>query len=310
MTISRNNPPDDDVEQQPAAGGEVGPGPPAPPATPANVQRDRVPPPHAADPSQRQPRGGIRLRKKYAIPPAVLAAVAFVVVIVANPGGSDKKTSVVNPPRPSISVTVSLAGAGSGEVRGSGIACPSTCTTTYSSETSVSLTASPGNGSTFGGWTGGTCSGTGTCELLVGSATTVTATFAKNVVPTKPAYPPTELTFADDEGKVIDKEPIENNTSNEDFFIELRDNTHYFHVEGPTQGSGRVASWKGHGTPTFPGCTHALEASSERQVPFKRPGEWICAETYKGSIALLRYEGPGEAERTSKFYAIVYPPHG
>jgi Divergent InlB B-repeat domain len=40
------------------------------------------------------------------------------------------------------------------------------------------LTASPGSGSTFTGWSGGGCSGTGTCTVTMSSDQAVTATFS------------------------------------------------------------------------------------------------------------------------------------
>ena len=40
------------------------------------------------------------------------------------------------------------------------------------------LTAAPASGSTFAGWSGGGCSGTGTCKVTVNSAASVTAGFA------------------------------------------------------------------------------------------------------------------------------------
>lgn len=45
------------------------------------------------------------------------------------------------------------------------------------SATSVTLDASAGTGSTFGGWSGGGCSGTGACTVAMSASTTVTATF-------------------------------------------------------------------------------------------------------------------------------------
>jgi hypothetical protein len=41
----------------------------------------------------------------------------------------------------------------------------------------VTLTATPNGTSTFTGWNGGGCSGTGTCVVTMNSATAVTATF-------------------------------------------------------------------------------------------------------------------------------------
>lgn len=53
----------------------------------------------------------------------------------------------------------------------------------YANGTVVILTATPATGSTFGGWSGGGCSGTGTCTLTVTASTTVTATFTLTAPP-------------------------------------------------------------------------------------------------------------------------------
>ncbi len=63
-----------------------------------------------------------------------------------------------------------------------GINCGSTCSAQFASGSVVTLTATPsggGNfGSTFTGWSGGGCSGTGTCQVTLNSSTTVTANFS------------------------------------------------------------------------------------------------------------------------------------
>ncbi len=41
----------------------------------------------------------------------------------------------------------------------------------------VTLTASAASGSTFAGWTGGGCTGTGPCTVTMNASTTVSATF-------------------------------------------------------------------------------------------------------------------------------------
>ncbi len=53
----------------------------------------------------------------------------------------------------------------------------SDCTETYAVGTSVTLSAEPEPGSTFTGWTGGGCSGTGQCMVTMNADTSVTATF-------------------------------------------------------------------------------------------------------------------------------------
>jgi hypothetical protein len=77
------------------------------------------------------------------------------------------------------SLTVLMDGAGSGRVTSSpdGIFCETDCLEAYGSGTLVTLSASPYSGSTFAGWSGGGCSGTGTCTLTIGGITSVTATF-------------------------------------------------------------------------------------------------------------------------------------
>ncbi len=77
-------------------------------------------------------------------------------------------------------LTVSLQGAGTGAVSdGAGlIACPTTCSHAYPVNHQVTLTATPNSGSTFAGWSGGGCSGTGTCVVTMSADTAVTATFS------------------------------------------------------------------------------------------------------------------------------------
>jgi hypothetical protein len=77
-----------------------------------------------------------------------------------------------------VTLTVNLTPAGSGSVAGTGIDCPhATCSNTYEAGTVVTLTATPNPGFAFTGWSGGGCSGTGTCVLILGSSKAVTATF-------------------------------------------------------------------------------------------------------------------------------------
>jgi phospholipase C len=82
-------------------------------------------------------------------------------------------------------LTVTLAGTGQGTVASSpgGISCTSgTCTANFPQNTKVTLTATAGTNSSFGGWTGGGCSGTGTCIVTLTAAVAVTASFSTVVV--------------------------------------------------------------------------------------------------------------------------------
>lgn len=87
--------------------------------------------------------------------------------------------SVVN----NFTVTINKAGTGTGTVTSAppAIDCGATCSASFPSPGSVTLSATPTGGSTFDGWTGGVCAGTGTC--VVNANATVTATFTAAAAP-------------------------------------------------------------------------------------------------------------------------------
>ena len=82
-------------------------------------------------------------------------------------------------------LTVNFAGTGTGTVMSApaGIICPTTCSANFASGTAVTLTAVAADGSTFAGWSGAGCTGTGTCVVTVSAAVTVTATFNSGNTP-------------------------------------------------------------------------------------------------------------------------------
>lgn len=76
---------------------------------------------------------------------------------------------------------IAKAGTGSGLVAGTpgGLSCGTTCLASYPAATSVALTATPGDGSTFAGWSGRGCTGTEqSCTLTVNDRILVTALFS------------------------------------------------------------------------------------------------------------------------------------
>lgn len=77
-------------------------------------------------------------------------------------------------------LTVTKPGNGTGVVTSSpsGINCGSTCVETFTTDSTVTLSAAADSGSTFVGWSGGGCAGTGTCQVTMSSATTVQANFS------------------------------------------------------------------------------------------------------------------------------------
>ena len=80
-------------------------------------------------------------------------------------------------------LTVTLAGSGAGTVNGTDIDCPSTCSATFAASTTEALSASPGAGSTFAGWSGA-CTGTAECNVPMSSDRAVTASFNKTRIAT------------------------------------------------------------------------------------------------------------------------------
>jgi hypothetical protein len=88
-------------------------------------------------------------------------------------------TYATPPPPPIDTLTVDVTGSGAGSVAISpfGGPCQTTCSARFEDGTAVTLTAQPQSGSTFAGWSGGGCSDTGPCHLVLGGDTGVTATF-------------------------------------------------------------------------------------------------------------------------------------
>lgn len=81
--------------------------------------------------------------------------------------------------RQQFTVTVTPNGNGTGTVTSTpaGIDCGATCSMNIDYPTMVTLTAAATNGSTFAGWSGGGCSGTGSCVQIMTASSTVTARF-------------------------------------------------------------------------------------------------------------------------------------
>jgi uncharacterized repeat protein (TIGR02543 family) len=77
-------------------------------------------------------------------------------------------------------LTVNIAGGG--KVKGGGIDCPSKCTASETTNSAVTLNASPNSGYVFTGWAGGCAGTTPTCTVTMTTDTTVTATFAQSNV--------------------------------------------------------------------------------------------------------------------------------
>jgi len=78
-------------------------------------------------------------------------------------------------------LTVSKLGTGTGTVTSepAGIDCGSKCSAEFEEGSTVTLSAKAAAGSTFAGWSGSGCSGTGTCKVTMSEAKAVSAEFTK-----------------------------------------------------------------------------------------------------------------------------------
>ena len=135
----------------------------------------------------------------------------YVLRLTAHDGqlmSSGELTVTVLPPPPPLTVTVSGTGSGSVTSTPGTINCPSdSCTETFADGTAVTLTATPSSGSTFEGWSGGGCSGTGACTVSLTQAETVTATFTASppiVIPPSQMSVVSANSDFDDRGNVLD----------------------------------------------------------------------------------------------------------
>jgi Divergent InlB B-repeat domain len=89
-------------------------------------------------------------------------------------------------PKPEYTLTIEIQGNGSGLVTCNDTACAAS----YPEGSKVSFAAVALAGSTFSGWSGGGCSGTGACKVTIKEDTTVAAKFSSKPIVTPP--PPTE----------------------------------------------------------------------------------------------------------------------
>jgi hypothetical protein len=172
---------------------------------------------------------------------------------------------------------VSKSGTGSGSVTSSplGIDCGSSCSASFEVGTLVTLTATPAAGSTFTGWSGGGCSGTGTCQVTMGAAESVTATFRRVPPPSvpPPSVPPpmaspVTLTVvrAGSGGGTVTSGPagIDCGSTCSDVFAE---GTHVVLSAAPA-GQSRFEGWSGACATASTTCTVTLSADTSVTATF------------------------------------------
>lgn len=93
---------------------------------------------------------------------------------------SDYSNEIYNTVLRQYRLTVTKRGAGDGIISGEGINCGADCDQWYDEGTPITLTANPGPGSAFVGWSGDDCSGVGECTITLNTDKILTAGLVLN----------------------------------------------------------------------------------------------------------------------------------
>ncbi|MFA7060541.1 MAG: carboxypeptidase regulatory-like domain-containing protein [Pedobacter sp.] len=108
-------------------------------------------------------------------------------------------TVYLSPRSQTLTITKVSTGTGTITSTPTGISCGATCTSQFTTLSTVTLTATPAPGSTFTGWSGA-CTGMGTCTVTMDAAKNVTATFAQ--------IPPPTVTITSPSGYTKNNKPL------------------------------------------------------------------------------------------------------
>ncbi|MGB0911491.1 MAG: InlB B-repeat-containing protein [Nitrospirales bacterium] len=121
----------------------------------------------------------------------------FAVTAIDDSGNESNPSGEVSMPASTTTNTLSVSIVGNGKVSSNPteIECTSSCDASFEQGQSVTLAAAPQTGSTFSQWTGA-CSGSGSCQVTMDSAKSVTATFlSESAGPPVPPLPVTRINF-------------------------------------------------------------------------------------------------------------------
>jgi uncharacterized protein (DUF2141 family) len=99
--------------------------------------------------------------------------------VITMDGAKDVTAIFSSAANPTLVVLKDGPGSGTVTSEPAGINCGGTCIAGFPASSVVTLTAAADTGSTFAGWSGAGCSGTGTCVVTMDAVKTVTATFVQ-----------------------------------------------------------------------------------------------------------------------------------
>jgi Calx-beta domain-containing protein/List-Bact-rpt repeat protein len=175
-------------------------------------------------------------------------------------------------------LTVAPDGTGTGTVTSSpaGIICPLDCAEDYTLGTTVTLTATPSVSSTFAGWSGGGCSGTGTCVTTLNASTTVVPTF------TIKSYTLT-ATKSGTGGGTVTSSPAGISCGGD--CSEVYNHGTAITLTAAAAGNSAFAGWSGGGcTGTATTCTVTLTAATTVNATFSLAPTLTISKTGSGTV--------------------------
>ena len=183
-----------------------------------------------------------------------------------------------------VTLFVTPGGNGTGTVTSNpaGITCGVDCNQTYTANQMVTLTATPGTGSTFSGWSGGGCSGNGTCTVTMTAAVTVTATFTLNLVTLVVTKSGGGAGTVTDTGIACGADCVETVNYGTTFTLAAAPST-------ADATASRFTGWSGSGCSGTGGCTVTLTADATVDAGFKLNPNimFVTSTTSNGSLGGL-----------------------
>ena len=232
-------------------------------------------------------------------------------------------------------LSITKAGTGTGTVSSSplGISCGSTCSSNFIQGSSVTLTAVSDANSIFSGWSGGGCTGNGTCVINLTNDTTVTATFTATTLGEALNIPGITVTTLDnawfpeattthDTISAVQSGVIGNSQSSSmqftvtgpgtlSFWWKVSSESSYdflkFYIDGVVQGSGISGSvdWSQVSNINVPSGTHTLRwtYSKDDSTSVGSDAGWVD-QIFMERTLEVAIEGAGSGTVTSNPSAI------
>ncbi|HEY8212197.1 MAG TPA: choice-of-anchor D domain-containing protein [Myxococcaceae bacterium] len=235
-----------------------------------------------------------------AFKPVAFGTKGLTVTVTGRVASSTATTQVAVSPtgvgQQTFNVTVANSGTGSGTVTGGAINCGSTCTTQITAAAAagaITLTAAPGQGSVFNGWTGACASQnpSTTCNLTVDADKSTGAAFdiqRFSLTPVVNALPGGGGSITSPDGPI-------NCTSGSCTPVTYDYNT-VVHLTAAAAAGSTFAGWSGDCSGTSPTCDVTMTQARAATANFRPNGNYAFVTSTRYTLSQLALRGdPGGA---------------